>query len=544
MNVPPQPELASTVLSVFREKGHLSGQDMETIARSLHIPTSLVYGFCSQFPEFTRPPGRPLLRVCMGPACAAAEPDADMERAMSGLESRADVLRVAGLTWPHGSPTLAVRLPGEEERMVQGYRANQLEELAMNLDRKDLSAYPFPEAMAEYEVAGVDRGEMSPWLASLVGREPFLPPDAVAVREAGRDPSPVYELLEGECVFPIPLPQSGPPEILVCDTVGPSTEGSVDLLVAQACPHVVAAGTVLAAAATGAKKVVFFVPWDRVELEADLRRAAEEGAAAADLEWEVFPGPTYIPCHREIGVAAFMQGMMLWRAASICGRDGPMRLHPPTLVCGASTLWKVPWVLGRGGGKEGWKERLTLLAVGPKGVTRWVELPPALSVAELVARLSDAVLNGGRARAFYLEGKENRIYPEAADRVGIPYGTRRLVVLGEDTRIAGWARRMLSAAEEECCGGCTPGRTGPPAAASILDSAARGEKGEGMREVAIMLERAELLALCPQLLRTFSVVRECMELFPEDFSFRSGGGEQTERMVSGSGNTHGMGGRR
>lgn len=544
MNFPPQPELSSAVISAVREKGHLSGQDMEAIARSLRIPTSRVYGFCSQFPEFTRPAGRPVLRICSGPACASAELDADMERAMAELESRADVLRVPGLTYPHDSPALTVRLPGEEERMVQDYRAVQLEELTRNLDRKDLSAYPFPEMGPVSEAVGLDGEEMSPWLASLVGEESFPALNAETVQAAVSDPAPIYELLEGECVFPSPLAQSGPPAILVCDTVGPSTEGSVDLMVSLACPRVVVAGSLLAAAALGARKVLFFVPWYLGELESELRRAAEEEAAAADLEWEVLPGPTYIPCYREVGVAAFIQGMMLWRAASICGRDGPLRLNPPTLVCGASTLWKAPWVIGQGSGGKGWKERLTLIALGPEGLVRWVELPPALSIPELESRLGGGMPHGIRARAFYLEGRENRLYPKSAEKVEIPYGTRRLVVLGESVCMAGWARRMLSAAEEECCGGCTPGRTAPSAAAAVLESVTEGGEEERMREMAIMLERAELLALCPQLLRTFPVLRECMGLFPEDFIGLLRGKEGREGMVSGSVNASGMGGRR
>jgi NADH:ubiquinone oxidoreductase subunit F (NADH-binding) len=137
---------------------------------------------------------------------------------------------------------------------------------------------------------------------------------------------------------------------------------------------------------------------------------------------------------------------------------------------------------------------------------------------------------------------DNRIYPSGVERVEIPGGTRRLLVLDESTCMAGWAQRMLATAEGECCGGCTPGRTAPTAAAAVLASIVEGGTGEeGRRGMADLLERAELLALCPQLLRTFPVIRACMEFFPEDFGLRSGGGDETEGTVSGSGKAYGMG---
>ncbi|MDI6874444.1 NADH-ubiquinone oxidoreductase-F iron-sulfur binding region domain-containing protein [Candidatus Solincola sp.] len=541
MNVPPQPGLASAVVSVVREKGYLSGQDMETIARSLRIPTSRVYGFCSQFPELTRPPGRPLLQLCSGPACAAVEPEAETERALAKLGMRAEVFRVPGLARPHRSPALTARLPGEGERLIEGFRVSELEELTMILDRRDLSAYPLPEEERFPGAVEVPEGEISPWLASLSGKGLSRPPDTGSLKEVSRDPTSVREFLEEECGFSSPLARAGPPALLVCDAVGPSSEGSVDLLVSRSCPEVVAAGAVLAAAALGARKVIFFLPWDLEELEARLRLAAAEAASEAGLEWEVLPGPLSIPCRRDIGVAAFLQGMMLWRAASICGRDGPLRLDPPTLVCGAVALWKLPWVLEQEGGGEKWKERRTLIAVSPDGASRWLEPPPSLSASDLEGLLK-GVPGERPPRAFYLEGMDNRIYPSGVERVEIPGGTRRLLVLDESTCMAGWAQRMLATAEGECCGGCTPGRTAPTAAAAVLASIVEGGTGEeGRRGMADLLERAELLALCPQLLRTFPVIRACMEFFPEDFGLRSGGGDETEGTVSGSGKAYGMG---
>ncbi len=536
--------LTSAVLSVVREKGHVSGPDMESIARDLRIPTSRVYGFCSQFPEFTRPPGRPLLQVCSGPACAATGWEAKVESAMGELRLRSEILRVPGLMRLHRPPALAVCLPGEEERMVEGFRQEELEELAMSLDRKDLSSYPLPDAEEIPQAGEASEGAVSPWLASLLRKGLISSPDEEMVREVSGNPAPIREFLEGECGFSSLIAQAGPPEVLVCDVVGPCPEGSADLLVSRTSPGMVAMGAAMAALALGARKVVFYLPWNLLELESVFGRVAEEAASLAGLEWEVFPGPTYIPCWRDIGVAAVLRGTMLWRAASICGRDGPLHLELPTLVCGAFTLWKLPWMVREEGGLEESTGRHTLIAVGPDGASRWMELPPSLPAAELGKRLSE-VLGDRSPKAFYLEGQENRVYAGDSERVDIPRGARRLLVLDDSRCMAGWARRMLEMAVEGCCGGCTPGRTAPAAAAALISSGLKGGDGEhGLRKIKDLLERAEQLALCPQLGRTFPVIRKCMDFFPEDFALLSGGEDKPEPTVSGSSKTSGIGGRK
>ncbi|MGQ9476118.1 MAG: NADH-ubiquinone oxidoreductase-F iron-sulfur binding region domain-containing protein [Actinomycetota bacterium] len=544
MNVRPIPGLAAAVVSMVREKGHLSGQDMENLARGLRIPTSRVYGFCSQFPEFIHPPERPLLCICSGPACAAVSLEKEAERWLGNLGTRAESSKVPGLPQPHRSPALAVCLAGEEERLIESLDMGILEELTKSLDRRDLSAYPLAEKRWSTGVAGISEGGASPWLDFLHGRGSLPPLDAGMLEVVSRDPAPILGFLEEECELPPLRVRAGPPDLLVCDTVGPSLEGSADLVVSRTCPQAVAAGAVVAAMAVGARKVVFYIPWRDEKLEESLRPAAEEAAFAAGLEWEVLPGPLYIPCSRDIGVASFLQGMMLWRAASICGRDGSLGLDPPILVCGAMALWKLPWILDDAGRGERWRERRTLVLACPDGTSRWVEPPITLSAHELAGLLEKA-MGEREPKAFYLEGVLNRMYAAAAELVEIPPGTRRILVLEQPTCMAKWSRRMLEVASEDCCGGCTPGRTAPAAAGAILASMVEGGGGEEeLRKTAGMLERAELLALCPQLRRTFPVVRACLDLFPEDFQSRSASGDGSEHMASGSGKARGMGGRR
>lgn len=519
MSVPPRPDLLPAIMALMEEKGHLSGVDVEAVARRLRIPASLVYGFYNQFAEFPTQAGRPMVTLCAGPACAAAEQGWNREKWVGRLRAGAHVATLPGLARPHNPPALVVRLPGESARLVQGFREPELERLVMALERRDLSTYPLSEeplspVWPDYAAQG-----SSPWLASLAGSE--LPgsfgPDAV--REISREPGRLLKIMKGEGRSEGEPATFGPPDALICDTVGPSPESGVDLLVSLFHPRAVAAGSLLAAAALRAPRVAFYVPWDRPELGERILEAAGETAAGTGIRCEVVRGPAYIPCFRETGVAATLQGMMLWRAASICGRDGPLRLRPPLAVFGAFSLWRVPWLVEAGGsGGEG-KERMTLMAQAPGSPPRWLEVPARLSGEELSRLLEGAWVKGQSGpKAYYLEGITNKLYSADAAEVEIPSGTRRLLVLDQSVCMARWALRLLEAGAESCCGGCAPGRTAAAAAAAMLKSATRRADLETeLRRTAEVLRGAEELALCPCLGEYTSPVRACLESFSEDF---------------------------
>lgn len=518
MSMPPQPELMPLILEAYEKKGCLDGPTVENIARQLRIPASRVYGFHAQFAELARRPEGARVMVCTGPACAARDALGLMEKLRGRLRGVAEVARDPGLTHPHRSPALVIRLPGEGERMVQGVGVGDLDDIARSLERKDLSGYPPLEGDAPYPAARCGEEELPPWLSSLQKgcSEPLL--KSSLLERVARDPSSVMECL-GELrpdLYGTAVGEVHPLPVLVCDTVGNSPENSPDLNLTLSCPGAVVAGAALAAVATKAENLVFYVPWDRAEAEERIRKAAGEVLTGMGIEYRVLRGPVHIPCSRDIGVAAVLRGMMLWRAAALCGWKGPRRMEPPLVVMDASSLWRLPWLVGGMSGMAAGNAGESLLLTVPGRFPCWVELPRLMDAAEVSRRLPDGV-GKKKLKGLYLEGNTNVLLP-FRNGLEIPRGARKATLLDDDTCMARWCLHLLGNLEEGCCGGCAPGRTAPALAARMLNPIFEGNRGDmELRELAALLLEAEGLAMCPRLGEIFPAVRACLENFEDDF---------------------------
>ncbi len=535
MPQPPQPELMPLLLEAREREGRLDGETVERIARILRIPASRVYGFLTQFPELTRFPSRqPLVRVCTGPACAARDARYLLDGLREGLRGVAEVACDPGLVQPHRSPALVIQMPGGEERMLQGVTPHDLEDIARSVRRRDLSAFPATPEDASFPVSRYREEEPPPWLSSLQGGAlPALFGGEVLQRVA-QDPAAVLRLLEDAWpgLREMATGDVRAPAALVCDAVGGSPENSPDLALARSHPRAVVAGAALAAAAMGTGSLVFYVPWDRAEVAGRLRAAAEEMLPALEIGYRVFKGPVHIPCSRDIGVASVLQGVMLWRAASLCGRDGAGRLEPAMAVLAAASLWRLPWLLEGAAGKGEGHDRETLLVSVPGELPRWMELPRRLRAAEARGLLREKE-DGGEPRAVFAEGVAGGALL-CGEEFAIPRGARKVTVLTDATRMARWAVHLLEGLEEGCCGGCSPGRTAPAAAARMVRSMIGGEQGKrDAGELAAMLREAEELALCPRLGEVFPALITCLEDFPEDFRLPEEGGVRAAAKAGG-----------
>ena len=432
------------------------------------------------------------------------------------MRDKAELQVVLGLPVMHRSPALAVRFPGEAERTVVGDDHGLPENLAAALETGDLSRFSLPGDVVPSRVERVG-GPASPWLESL--RSGGIPPSfgPETWRHVRREPAAVLEFLREELGHLDEDGKSGAPEMLICDTAGPCAECSADLAVSLANPQAVAAGAALAAAALGVKKVCFYVPWDMKGLGARLLSAVDEIPVPPEMEWTLLRGPAFIPCSRPIGVAAVAQGLMLWRAASTCGRGGPARLKPPLAVCGAFSLWRLPWLAERAAKVDELKDRRTLILCVEGCEPLWLDSPALLKVGELEPLLSGLQVKEP-PKAYYLEGITNHLYPAAAEVMEIPFAARRVLALDGAFSLGEWSARLLEAAREACCGGCAPGRTAPAAVAHLLRAVREGKDGEaGMEKALELLDEAERLALCPRLGELFPAVRSCLEHFPQDF---------------------------
>lgn len=69
---PAKPNILKTLLAIQAQFGYVPGSALSQIARTLAVTNAQVAGVLSYYPDLrTAPPGRHVIRVCMGESCRA-----------------------------------------------------------------------------------------------------------------------------------------------------------------------------------------------------------------------------------------------------------------------------------------------------------------------------------------------------------------------------------------------------------------------------------------------------------------------------------------
>jgi hypothetical protein len=509
----------------LERKGYLDGKEVERIASRMRIPSSRVYGFASQFEEFPLRPHKARLRVCTGPACAEAGGWAILE----DLERRApeDILvsGEAGILRWHGSPAVCIEIPGEGRWLAEELTPADTDALMASLENKELSSFkPLPEAEPP-SPACLPGGDPSPWtLAAAAGTLP----DTWGPELLGRvsdDPSEVASML-AESGAPAYAwgGEAKKPRVLVCDAVGREAENSVAFTAFLLHPRAVVAGAAIAAAASGARELVFYTPWNEPEAGEALEETAGELLSGVGVRYSIFAGPAHVPCSLDIGRAALLRGMMLWKAASLYGWSGTLESDLPVAVLSAELAWRLPWIEeNEGDARQGWQASRLLCLNG-------IDARPQLLEATLGTAFADVldgvgVKSADGFKAVHLAGAANGDILSRWDKAGSVEGGVEALMLDTLDCIPRWALYLARHAERDCCGGCTPGRTAPAAVARLLQMVLKGEAdGDEMRRLRALLDTSGKLALCPHLEETLTSIASCLSEFEDEFEAHAADG--------------------
>jgi hypothetical protein len=345
MKPPPHPELMGYVIKKLETKGYMGPREVESVAARLRLPTSSVYGFVSQFAELPMHKRRARIRVCTGPACADAGAWGILEKLKKIVPGDVEVLAEAGIARWHRSPAACIEMRGEGTRLAQGLTPDDVDGLTRIIDDGDVSVYdPLLASMPPPIELLPDKGS-SPLSAAI--EESGMPRAgwAEALRRVSENPEEA-KLVAGKCGINAGIERTRTHDggrartILVCDAAGPEPENSVDLAVSLLYPREVVVGAAMAAAACGARKVVFYLPLDDAGCVGVLQDAIDEELTGSGVRASVVRGPAQIPCAWDIGRAAILQGMMLWRAASLYGWDGTAAGDPSLAVLSAERAWR------------------------------------------------------------------------------------------------------------------------------------------------------------------------------------------------------------
>jgi len=526
-----QPEMMRQLLKKLESKGYLDVKSIESIASRLRVPSSIVYGFASQFDEFSSRPHKYAVRVCTGPACVLGGAEEVLDQLKEKVSDEVEVLASPGLGRWHRSPALVIEPPKGEALLFEGLKLSEIEKLASEVSGGEISGGRSITDVLPPPVEPAPGSSVSPWSAVL--EEESLPegwgPDLVewAASNAEEALKRVKETVTAnrverrEILSPIEeaMADTSSTKVLICDGVGGEVENNLNYSLPLMHPRAVAAGALLAGAMCGAKHIIFYLSWREGSAAEKIEEAVKGLPSVKGMRISIFQGPEHIPSTLNIGRAAVVQGIMLWRAASLYGWEVPEIANRSCFLIPAYLAWKLPWILQEKGGETpDWVGNRLVGIAGCAGGPRLVEMPAGTSPGEIISKLGLQPESGENFKAMHLGGVGAGPFPiDAAIEKGYEEGAE-LLFLSSSICMAKWALYLAQRAEKSCCGGCSPGRQAPAVAVEVIRSILRGgadvEEGANLE---LLLASAGELAMCSRLEEILNPLLSSLRNFRDEF---------------------------
>ena len=524
-----------TILSVFRavqaERGGLTPDAINTVARALHISAERAYGvasFYSMLSLSSQPGG--IIRVCDGPACwlrggatvrkaidaaLGDRPEWTVKRTSClGLCDRApaawvddqqcgpiDIERVSDIrTGWRGEPSdYSQPRPGEVRIMLAGagkIDPDSIDSALAHGAYRGLKAAldRAPEAViAEVELSGLNGRGGAGFPAGHKWR---------FVAQAER--SPKYVVCNAD--------ESEP--LIVKDRVLIDTN-----------PHQLLEGMAIAGYATGAHEAFLYI---RGEYEAQAARLERAIAQAEEHDWlgDHIQGSDFsfhIHVHR--GAGAYICGEETALLESLEGKRGEPRVRPPypptagyrglpTLVNNVETYAAVPSIISKGAdwfrslsgaSTPGTKLYMLLGHVKQPGL---FEAPFGLTLRQIIDEFGGGMWAGSTFNFALTGGAAGTIVPAslldipidyASAAKGVSLGAGAFLICDQSVSPVAMLRELLHFFAAESCGKCTPCRVGTQRSLEILNRMVAGQTQPGdaaeLTDLANVMQVASLCGL-------------------------------------------------
>lgn len=271
---------------------------------------------------------------------------------------------------------------------------------------------------------------------------------------------------------------------------------------AEADPHAIIEGMLIAAYAVGAEKGYIYIRSEYPLAVQTLQKALAQAKAMSLLGSNVFETPFKFDIELRLGAGAFVAGEETAILASVEGKRAMPRPRPPypanmglwgkpTLIQNVETLANIPLIVQNGSAwfaKTGMTKcsgtkcfSLTGKIANP-GI---IEVPMGMSLREVVFDIGGGVPGGKQFKAVLIGGPSGGCLPEqlletAIDydsllKVGAIMGSGGIVVLDEDDCMVDTARYFTEFCVDESCGRCTPCRAGLPRMLEVFNRITHGQ---------------------------------------------------------------------
>lgn len=294
----------------------------------------------------------------------------------------------------------------------------------------------------------------------------------------------------------------------------------------EGAPHRILEGALIAAHATDAHEVIFYINAE-ANLSAERMSHAVEQAAELGLVGEDLLGSGFgVSVEVRRGAGGYVCGDETTLINTLEGYRREPRLKPPfptesglwglpTIINNAETLASVPFIISEGA------ERFTEIGDGQDSGTKIVSLSGAVrraglieapfgtTLRELIYDLGGGVAGSGKLGAIGVGGPSSGVFPPSMldmaikpgflHESGVMLGAGGVIVVDDTVSPLDVVRNLAWYNANESCGKCTPCREGTPRMARTLDAMANGdateEDVEDMAKLARLVNAASLCGL-------------------------------------------------
>ena len=270
---------------------------------------------------------------------------------------------------------------------------------------------------------------------------------------------------------------------------------------AEADPHAILEGMLIAAYATGAEKGYIYARAEYPLAIDTLQKAISQAKAMSLIGGSVLETPFKFDLELRFGAGAFVAGEETAILASVEGRRAMPRPRPPypansglwgkpTLIQNVETLANIPLIVQNGGAwfsKTGTPKCTGTKCFSLTGKVNnpgLIEVPMGTTLREVVFEIGGGVPGGRAFKAVLVGGPSGGCLPEtmldlpidydSLTRVGAIMGSGGIVVIDDKSCMVDAARFFTEFCVEESCGKCTPCRAGLARVKEIFDGITQG----------------------------------------------------------------------
>jgi len=285
---------------------------------------------------------------------------------------------------------------------------------------------------------------------------------------------------------------------------------------AEADPHAILEGMLIAAYAIGAEKGYIYARAEYPLAIETLQKAITQAKSMSLIGGNILETPFKFDLELRFGAGAFVAGEETAILASVEGRRAMPRPRPPypansglwgkpTLIQNVETLANIPIIVQNGGA---WFSKIgTSKCTGTKCFSLTgkvnnpglIEVPMGTTLREVVFEIGGGVPDGRTFKAVLVGGPSGGCLPEnlldlpidydSLTKVGAIMGSGGIVVIDDQSCMVDTAKFFTDFCVDESCGKCTPCRAGLARVKEIFDGIT---EGNGKLEDMATLEKSSV----------------------------------------------------